>query len=68
MLGRMLVIVVVHIVASELKDPICHSDECQMGSFSSEATICSALKLFKGNDKDVPDHYSPQSMYTGSAF
>ena len=29
-----------HIVASELKDPICHSDECQIGSFSSEATIC----------------------------
>ena len=27
------------IVASELKDPICHSDECQIGSFSSEATI-----------------------------
>ena len=26
------------IVASELKDPICHSDECQIGSFSSEAT------------------------------
>ena len=24
-------------VASELKDPICHSDECQIGSFSSEA-------------------------------
>ena len=28
-----------HFVASELKDPICHSDECQIGSFSSEATI-----------------------------
>ena len=27
------------IVASELNDPICHSDECQIGSFSSEATI-----------------------------
>ena len=26
------------IVASELKDPICHSNECQIGSFSSEAT------------------------------
>ena len=26
-----------YIVASELKDPICHSDECQIGSFSSEA-------------------------------
>ena len=30
---------IIHIVASELKDPICHSDECQIGSFSSEATI-----------------------------
>ena len=29
-----------HFVASELKDPICHSNECQIGSFSSEATIC----------------------------
>ena len=28
------------IVASELNDPICHSDECQIGSFSSEATKC----------------------------
>ena len=28
------------LVASELKDPICHSDECQIGSFSSEATYC----------------------------
>ena len=28
-----------NIVASELEDPICHSDECQIGSFSSEATI-----------------------------
>ena len=30
-----------HIVASELKDPICHSDECQIGSFSFEATTYS---------------------------
>ena len=28
----------VQIVASELKDPICHSNECQIRSFSSEAT------------------------------
>ena len=28
-----------HIVASELKDPIWHSSEWQIGSFSSEATI-----------------------------
>ena len=30
-------------VATELKDPICHSDECQIGSFSSEATISPCL-------------------------
>ena len=29
---------IIYIVASELKDPICHSNECQIGSFSSEAT------------------------------
>ena len=28
-----------YIVASELKDPICHSNECQIGSLSSVATI-----------------------------
>ena len=33
------IIINIYIVASELKDPICHSDECQIGSFSSEATI-----------------------------
>ena len=33
---------IVQIVASELKDPICHSNECQIGSFSSEATKCYA--------------------------
>ena len=32
-----------YLVASELKDPICHSDECQIGSFSSEATICEVV-------------------------
>ena len=32
----------IYIVASELNDPICHSNECQIGSFSSEATICAA--------------------------
>ena len=30
-------------VASELKDPICHSDECQIAFFSSEATVCSVV-------------------------
>ena len=32
-----------YIAATELKDPICHSVECQIGSFSSEAMICSDL-------------------------
>ena len=27
------------VVTSELNDPICHSNECQIGSFSSEATV-----------------------------
>ena len=27
------------IVTSELNDPICHSNECQIGSFSSEAML-----------------------------
>ena len=31
-----------HLVASELKDPIWHSSEWQIGSFSSEATICTS--------------------------
>ena len=31
-----------HIVASELKNPIWHSLEWQIGSFGSEATICAA--------------------------
>ena len=34
-----------HVVASELKDPICHSDECQIGSFSSEATMSFLNKI-----------------------
>ena len=43
-----------HYVASELKDPICHSNECQIGSFSSEATttslvtdICNLIRVRK---------------------
>ena len=41
-LGSYSTVVIVNcIVASELKDPICHSDECQIGSFSSEATVWS---------------------------
>ena len=35
----------VYIVASELKDPICHSNECQIGSFSSEATIYTSMHV-----------------------
>ena len=34
----------IDIVASELKDPIWHSLEWQIGSFSSEATIYKAEK------------------------
>ena len=37
-----------NIVALELNDPICHSNECQIGSFSSEATICLYLVKLKG--------------------
>ena len=37
------ILVLMYIVASELKDPICHSNECQIGSFSSVATICTLL-------------------------
>ena len=33
-----------HIVVSELKDPICHSNECQIGSFSSEATMYTVVQ------------------------
>ena len=37
-----------YIVASELKDPIWHSLEWQMGSFSSEATIYSRIWQLQG--------------------
>ena len=30
---------ILDVVASKLKDPICHSNECEIGSFSSEATM-----------------------------
>ena len=42
-----------YIVASELKDPICHSNECQIGSFSSEATICPASEIILQGDKSA---------------
>ena len=42
-----------HFVASELKDPICHSDECQIRSFSSEATICSVGSIEKNHSLDA---------------
>ena len=49
----------VHFVASELKDPIWHSLEWQIGSFSSEATLCSyryrqcaCTKLYLVTDSD----------------
>ena len=42
-----------HIVASELKDPICHSNECQIGFYSSEATngpvyVIDVAEVYKG--------------------
>ena len=51
-----------HIVASELKDPICHSDECQIGSFSSEAAI---LRLdYPDDHRLIHDHQSgPAFLY-----
>ena len=39
------------IVASELKDPIWHSSEWQIGSFSSEATKC--ISDITGNPCDI---------------
>ena len=39
------------IVAPELKDPICHSNECQIESFSSEAT-----KYFQDTPKTCDFH------------
>ena len=42
-----------HLVASELKDPICHSDECQIGSFSSEVTICRQILPSKVDTRTV---------------
>ena len=39
-----------YIVASELKDPIWHSSEWQIGSFSSEATILWVAVSFTGED------------------
>ena len=41
-----------YIVASELKDPICHFNECQIGSFSSEPTIC--LKVSSKHESYQP--------------
>ena len=41
-----------YFAASELKDPICHSDECQIGSFSSEATICYIALSGEYHDKE----------------
>ena len=35
------------VIASELNDPICHSDECQIGSFSSEATTIDMMAASK---------------------
>ena len=37
----------IYIIASELNDPICHSDECQIGSFSSEETMYMVSSKFQ---------------------
>ena len=51
-----------YIVASELKDPICHSNECQIGSFSAQATICVChIPVYLLNAKD--DCYRFYSVY-----
>ena len=47
----------IHFVASELKDPICHSDECQIGSFSSEATIYNYVFTYIQNYKNSYTSY-----------
>ena len=41
---------ILHIVASELKDPIWHSSEWQIGSFSSEPTIYVLYITWKWNE------------------
>ena len=43
-----------HVVASELNDPICHSDECQIGSFSFEATMCGRYQVLSASP---PERY-----------
>ena len=47
-----------YIVASKLNDPICHSNECQIGSFSSEATI-----FFQHVQSDTKDLLIPSLHY-----
>ena len=56
--------IIQYIVASELKDPICHSNECQIGSFSSEATTCinkhcvfAVIMITRITDLDYPWSY-----------
>ena len=51
--------IALYIVASELKDPICHSSECQIGSFSSVATICTTtMTNFRPGQDSDPVHLS----------
>ena len=45
------------IVASELKDPIWHSLEWQIGSFSFEATICVIFNILNKINSNLKWHY-----------
>ena len=51
----------VYFFASELKDPIWHSLEWQIGSFSSEATICMYLAK---TCTPYPHHYDSELLYS----
>ena len=44
-----------HIDASELKDPICHSNECQIESFRSEASISRCWCLTTPTPQQIRD-------------
>ena len=48
------------IVASELKDHICHSNECQIGSFSSQAAKSTSGQRLVLAEFPVPDNVPSQ--------
>ena len=58
-----------HFVATELKDPIWHSLEWQIGSFSSEATISAAgkkLTLYFCRKSSEPGHTRLRCVFLSS--